>query len=167
MTLHPSTGRARILQTARVLLCSAALLVAARVPAHAEAVKLSVTQRQELYEIRGEFDVAASGAVAWEVLTDYDHIGRFVSAIRASAVARDSAGRIVVQQTAAAGVFPFRKTVRVRLIVEERDRHTIEFRDTLATDFRDYRGSWRLVADSTHSHVIYTLEARPRAAAPH
>lgn len=167
MTRHPATGRARIFRAARAFCCSATLLVAACAPTRADAVKLSVTEREDLYQVRGEFEVQVPGAVAWEVLTDYDHIGHFVSAIRASAVARDSVGRIIVQQTAAAGVFPFKKTVRVRLIVDEFAHNTISFRDTLATDFRDYRGSWQVIADSRHSHVIYTLEARPRSASPH
>ena len=175
MNLGAVVGRARNGRAVRARRLSAGAWVVAAVlaavpvlasPARAGNVSVSVQLKDDTYQALGEFVVPAPDSIAWNVLTDYDHIGGFVSAVRSSSIARDSAGTLKVRQVAVAGMFPFKKTVTVALDVVERPRTVIEFRDTLGRDFRHYEGRWDLTADPSGTRVRYTLDARPRVATP-
>src|SRR5262245_29342018 len=50
------------------------------------------------YVVDAAFDVNVPASLAWEVLTDYEGIGRFVSSIRQSTVKRREAGRVLLEQ---------------------------------------------------------------------
>jgi hypothetical protein len=116
--------------------------------------------------VRGGFHVPVSDSLAWDVLTDYDHIGNFVSSMRSSQiVARDSSG-LQVRQVAVGGVFVFHKRVQVLLQVREQPLRRIAFRDELRKDFKDYQGEWRLSIERSVAVVEYELAAEPRAMMP-
>ncbi len=127
---------------------------------------VTVEEQKSVNEVLGHFEVPVPLSVAWDVLTDYDHITDFVSSMRASAVeSRDSAG-LTVRQEAVAGVFPFRRVAHLLLSVREQPGHRIEFHDLLDRDFRLYRGAWELRPEAAGTAVTYHLAARPAAAAP-
>lgn len=113
---------------------------------------------------RGTFDAPISGAVAWDVLTDYDGIGRFVPSVRASRLELQPDGRKRLHQDAVGGFFLLRRRMKVLLELDEVPRHRIVFRDVLGKDFSSYVGEWRIDTDSTGLHVHYELRAEPRAA---
>ena len=50
------------------------------------------------YVVDAAFDVNVPTSLAWEVLTDYEGIGRFVSSIRQSTIQRREAGRVLLEQ---------------------------------------------------------------------
>jgi carbon monoxide dehydrogenase subunit G len=132
----------------------------------AESINVIATLRSGIYEVRGEFTTAAPLATAWEVLTDYAGISAFVASIHQSTVERRGGDSLRVRQIASVGVFPFRRTARVTLVVSEEPKRRIEFMDVLGEDFRKYTGSWALRADSGSTVVSYALDAVPRAGAP-
>jgi hypothetical protein len=116
--------------------------------------------------VRGGFLVPVSDSLAWNVLTDYDHIVSFVSSMRSSRiVSRDSSG-LKVHQVAVGGVFIFHKRVEVVLHVREEPFQRIAFRDELRKDFKDYQGEWRVTSGPSGTVVEYELAAEPRAALP-
>jgi ribosome-associated toxin RatA of RatAB toxin-antitoxin module len=134
--------------------------------ARAEGVHVTVTDHADTYEVRGRFETSARLDTIWAVLTDYARIPRFVESIRHSEVlARDSA-RVRLRQVAVIGLFLMRQTARVTLEVHEQPPFRIEFRDIQLEDFHAYRGSWSLSRDSTHTVVLYALDASPRSGAP-
>jgi len=141
------------------------LLGAAR-GAAAPKAGVTVVQRAGLYEVRGEFTTTAPAAIAWDVLTDYTSITRFVASIKQSEVVQLPDGRLRVYQVASVGVFPFRATARVTLMVTEEPQHLISFVDSLGADFHKYTGSWTLRAESGSTVVAYSLDASPRAGTP-
>src|SRR5688500_14248021 len=93
-----------------------------------------VTRTSGDYRVEGGFEVEASSAAAWAVLTDYDRIDEFVSSLRESRLVERSSGAAVVDQEALAGFLVFGREVRVRLRVEERAGEHILFEDTLRRD---------------------------------
>ena len=142
-----------------------ALLLAAA-PARAGDIAVTVQHRDEVYEVRGRFITNARIELVWEVLTDYEHIPGFVESLKRSEIESRDGTRVRLRQVAAVGVFPFKKTARVTLEVEEEEPNRIEFRDLLGEDFRHYSGSWELMSDSARTIVAYALDARPRSSVP-
>jgi hypothetical protein len=127
---------------------------------------VSVEDRRSVSEVRGRFEVSVPLPVAWDVLTDYDHIPDFVSSMRMSTVEARVDSGLTVRQEAVAGVFPLRRTAHLLLSVRERPDTSIEFHDVLDRDFRLYRGAWELRAGPTGTRVTYRLDAQPVGATP-
>ena len=158
-------------QRAGELLATRACLVAilfamATVPARAEDAVVEVRETQGVYDVTGRFEAAVPLATAWAVLSDYEHIDKFVKSMRASAFVRRPDGSRVLRQDAVVGVFLFHHAIRVELALHEEPRKRIAFRDELGKDFSQYSGSWTLHTDSTGTRVDYALHADPRAGIP-
>lgn len=118
------------------------------------------------YVMEGSFTVAASREVAWAVLTDYDHIGRFVSSIRASRILERHPDHIVLEQEASGGVLFFRRRTFVRLDIYEQPLRHLWFQDTSGRDFLSYSGAWLIEGEPSSVRVEYRLEAAPRFYVP-
>jgi len=161
----PQGGRARARPL--FLLAVLVLLVSSVWPARADDLSVSVVLKDEIYEVRGRFTTHASLDTVWGVLADYERIPRFVVSMKHSAVEHREGQRVRVNQDASIGVFPMRKTVRLKLEVLEQQPDRIEFLDTLGKDFRLYSGHWELKSDSARTVVVYELDATPMAPVPH
>ena len=160
----PSRQLASAVLSARV--CLSALLISGLAGgARADGVTVSVRESQGGYSVRGEFITVASPSLAWSVLTDYDRIDAFVGSMRESSSERRD-GRLVVRQTAAVGVFPVRKVVRVALEIAEEEGSRIVFSDVLKRDFDFYFGEWSLSPEAGGTRVTYRVEAAPRTTVP-
>jgi len=133
----------------------------AAVPAAAQ-VECEVREENRVYEVKARFTAPVSPSVAWEVLTDYDRIAFFVNAIRSSRSYR-SADSLIVHQHATVGVFPFRRSMQVDLLIQETPGSRVAFEDILGNDFKFYRGSWQLDARGGQVEVSYRLESFPYA----
>lgn len=118
------------------------------------------------YVMEGSFTVIATPETAWEVLTDYDHIGRFVSSIRTSRVLERHPDHIVLEQEASGGVLVFRRRTSVALVIYEEPLRSIWFQDTSGKDFLSYAGAWRIEPQPRDLRVEYRLEAAPRFYVP-
>jgi hypothetical protein len=117
-------------------------------------------------EVQGRFEVPVPLLVAWDVLTDYDHIADFVGSMRSSAVESRSHSGLTLRQEVVAGVFPFRKVAHLLLSVREQPDTTIEFHDLLDRDFRLYQGGWELHPGLSGTAVTYHLHAQPVSSIP-
>jgi carbon monoxide dehydrogenase subunit G len=146
---------------------AAALVLQVRGAAAAGSVpEVRVLTRPGVYEVHGEFKTRAPLATAWEVLTDYERIGSFVSSIRKSEVVSRQGDSVRVRQAATVGIFPFKRTAHVVLAVNEQPRERIDFVDISGLDFRKYAGAWTLHANADSTVIGYTLDASPRMTAP-
>lgn len=150
---------------ARLRLAAVAAALLAPGPGFALTVDVE-TPAPRTYTVRGAFVVAAPPALAWQVLTDYDGLARFVEDLRASRVRERSADGLFLEQEAVGKFLLFRRRARVLLRVRETAGARIEFEDVLGVDFERYRGAWTLSPEPSGTQVRYELEARPRKAAP-
>ncbi|MBI4348311.1 MAG: SRPBCC family protein [Elusimicrobia bacterium] len=112
--------------------------------------------------VEAEFSVAVPPAVAWEVLTDYNELPRFITSLRESRVVRRWAGGCLVRQAARLEWWMLRRTVSVTLRVSERPKEELSFEDAAKGDVARYAGSWRLFAGQESVRVRYRLEVRPK-----
>jgi hypothetical protein len=135
--------------------------------AAAPDVRVNVARRgDDLFSIDGRFDVNASTANAWAVITDYAGIPSFVSSMKASRIIGSrSDGTLLVEQTAVGHMFLVSKQLHVTLEI----RHGagfLSFNDFGHVDFWIYSGSWKVQSCPDGVEVRYRLLAQPDFAAP-
>jgi len=120
------------------------------------------------FHVYGHFRVQASPQTAWDVLTDYHHIPKFVGALKASLLL-ESLGpyHVLLRQEFEGGFLFFTKRVRVQLDVLEIPYRAIVFTDLERKDFHHYFGAWMIDrAPSGEMEVLYHLEARQNFEVP-
>jgi carbon monoxide dehydrogenase subunit G len=105
----------------------------------------------------GSFTVDCPAATAWSVLTDYDHIQKFVTSMRKSRVKERGDGFLLVEQESVAKLFLFHRTLHVLLKVVEKPLQSIAFDDVAKTSFARYTGSWTLQEVAGGLEVAYRL----------
>jgi len=140
------------------LAAPAIAVAAAKAP---KSVSVSLDKEGGQCHAQGEFHAAVSVAIAWQVLTDYEGITRFVPAVRESKLEQGPDGERRLRQDAMGSAFMLEHRVHVLLQLDEVADKSIAFRDLLGKDFREYSGEWRLVPDASGVHVEYELRAEP------
>lgn len=144
-----------------------ATLISAAFHASAAETSVSLTRLPDkTYEVSGFFTVDASTTVVWGVLTDYEKIPSFVSAMRLSRVQENRRdGSLLVAQRAVGELFFLSKTMRILLEVR-RSPEFLRFTDVGHQDFRTYDGEWEVRPLSVGARVNYHLLVEPGFAAP-
>ncbi|MEO8504166.1 MAG: SRPBCC family protein [Acidobacteriota bacterium] len=117
-------------------------------------------------QLEGSFAVGVPSATVWSVLTDYEHMPEFVSAMHSSHVQSQHDGILMVEQESVGRVMFFHRTVRVLLKVREEPLRSIVFEDASKESFERYEGSWRIKQALGSTVVTYRLTAKPDFAAP-
>ncbi|HUB08478.1 MAG TPA: SRPBCC family protein, partial [Myxococcales bacterium] len=112
-----------------------------------------------IYEVQGSFglDPRISGQMVWSVLSDYDHLGHFISSLRESEVKRRLGHEVLLEQDGAGKGLLALEPFRVLLHVHEEPETEIDFHDILHRDFDLYEGSWSLRARPGGWAVVYRL----------
>ena len=161
MTTMASTFRS-ILRDGRLLPAAALFLLLQ--PAHATAQQtspaLSVHEQQGVFTVVARFLVDQPPSTALAVLTDYEHIPRFMPGVRTSIVVERGAGRTVVEQEAVSSVMLFSKRVHLVLEIDEQS-DALVFRDRCGRSFARYEGAWRVSPANGGTAITYQLTAEP------
>jgi len=129
------TRGARLL--AFVLACAAAA------GASAQDVSIRTERRGEALEIEGRARLAVPVAVAWAVLTDYEHLPRFIPGLVSSRVVSRDGRVLVLEQKGEVAVLFFAVPVEARLAIEETPYERITSRG-LSGSFRSMQGRYDL-----------------------
>jgi carbon monoxide dehydrogenase subunit G len=92
-----------------------------------EPLTIEVGRDGDFITVAASVDLKADVQIAWEVLSNYDDLARFIPDIRSSRVIkRDAGGPLVVEQKGEFGVLFFRHAVEVTMEVsEERPRRIV------------------------------------------
>lgn len=109
------------MQPWRIPTVALAFLFAAHAPAARPAEELSVEAERlgDAVEIRARAVVLAPLHLAWEVLTDYEKLPRFIPGMARSVVTARNGGRVVVEQSGEARFLFFGFPIETRLEVVE------------------------------------------------
>jgi len=138
----------------------ASLAAASAAPPSAAEVRLKRLPGAA-YEVWGRFTVDASTATVWSVLTDYEGIPAFVSAMKSSRVREARAdGALLVEQKAVGGMFGLERVATLLLEVR-REKESLLFEDVGRESFWRYEGEWRVQATARGSTATYRLVAQP------
>ena len=136
-------------------------LLAAPSPAGATKVSLASTGHDGAYHVTGEFSVTAPASAVWEVVTDYDGLASFVSAIKSSRVLQRGAGRATIEQVGSGSFLFISRSVRLTLAVQEDPPLRLSFHEVNGSQFKRYEGAWRIEPSSGGCLVAYDLTAEP------
>jgi uncharacterized protein YndB with AHSA1/START domain len=108
---------------------------------------------------RGAIDIAAPPERVFAVVTDYDHLAEFVTAMDSSRVVRrDSTGVEVRQVGTAALIVPHKVHMTLRFRAEPPRRLRFEI---VAGDFAVYYGEWRFDTAGEGTRLVHTVTMRP------
>ncbi len=146
----------------RLLLVSALVCAFAWQASAASEPKSAVTVREEagLYRVVATFRVLQPAAIAMAVLTDYEHIPRFMPDVRRSTVLERSGDSVVVDQEAVARLTMFSKRIHLVLAIQERPGG-ISFQDRCGESFTRYEGGWTVERTGPDTTIEYSLTAQP------
>lgn len=120
----------------------------------------------QAYVVDAAFDVNVPTPLAWEVLTDYEGIGRFVSSIRQSTIRKREAGRVLLEQHGVGRAWIVSLPMHVVLDVREQEQRVLAFRDVCGKSFATYEGMWELTTIGSGTRVLYRLKADPNGRQP-
>src|SRR5689334_19263915 len=92
--------------------------------------------------------MAASAAVAWQVLTDYEGLARFIPGISKSSVREKNGNRVLVDQAGEARFLVFSFPIEVRLEVVEGPPDWVTSR-AIAGNLKRMSGRYDVSADAS------------------
>ncbi len=127
---------------------------------------VSVSERDGAWRVEGSFVVDAPREIAWQVLTDYDHLPAFISSMQESRVTARHESEVIVEQIATGKVFFFSQNLRVTLRIHEHGKIALSFEDFLHGDFDRYEGTWTIQPDAAGCRIDYRLSATPHFSLP-
>jgi len=136
-------------------------LLASTVSAASTPSTVDVERADSTYNVEAAFDVDASPEIVWQVLTDYEGIGKFVSSIRSSTVLRREVDHVVLQQDGVGNAWVISIPMHVVLDVREVNGQRLMFRDLCGKSFSTYEGNWEITKSSIGTRVEYRLKADP------
>lgn len=134
--------------------------------ADADTVRVGVEHADKTYVVDAAFDVDAPVETVWQVLTDYEGIGTFVSSIRQSTVKQREPGRVVLEQHGVGKAWVISLPMHVVLEIQEHELRRLEFRDICGRSFTAYEGAWELMPVAGGTRVTYRLKADPNGRQP-
>ena len=109
--------------------------------------------------------VAAARAIAWEVLTDYDNMPKFISNLEQSVVRIRTGNRMMVYQKGKASrgplTFPFENVRDIELIPEREIRSRMTSGDAMPAEF-----TTRIEERGAKLHIVHTGKYTPKTWVP-
>ena len=99
------------------------------------------------------------------MLTDYEHIPRFMPDVRPARCSSAAPAGAVVEQEGVSRFMMFSKRVHLVLDITE-GVDSVRFRDRCGRSFTAYEGTWKLAARDGGTDIIYELTADPAFSVP-
>src|SRR6266702_3040157 len=93
-----------------------------------EAIETRIARQGEYITVNASALMQVDARIAWEVLSDYDHLAQFIPDMKSSRVVSRDGNRVRVEQKGDFGFFFYRQPVEVMLEVVEEPRRRIDAR---------------------------------------
>lgn len=108
--------------------CALLALLAAWGPALGQDVSIRTARDGEFVTVSATAVMKVDPQVAWAVLSDYDHLAKFIPDMKSSRVVSRDGNRLRVEQKGDVGFFFYKEPVNVLLEVNEEPPHRITAR---------------------------------------
>ena len=131
----------------------------------ADDLWVDVDRNGSSFAVRAEATVAAPVSTVWQVLTDYDHLARFIPGLSSSVVQARSANRVVLEQKGEARFLVFSYPIEVRLEVLESPTDSIVSR-AIDGNLKRMRGRYELRSGNGGIQLRYRGELEPAFSLP-
>lgn len=138
-----------------IVLCALAAALGMARFACAGELTIDVSREGEFVSVKASVEVDADMGIAWEVLTDYDHLARFIPDMKSSRVVKRDGSSVVVEQKGEFGFLFFSKDIDVTLAVSEQPPRRIDAR-AIAGNLKDLEASYELKGSAGGMQLGYT-----------
>ncbi|NTU68604.1 MAG: cyclase [Chlorobiaceae bacterium] len=116
--------------------------------------------------IKSTVYINAPPVIVWKVLTDYDHLKRYIPRMVKSDLVEDKGTLKVIDLTGEFRVLLFKKTIQVSINMHETYPARIDY-EKISGDFDVYKGSWILEMYAAEGTILtYEADIKPSFAAP-
>jgi carbon monoxide dehydrogenase subunit G len=122
---------------------------------------VQVVYENEMYVGRFSFVVAVPPTVAWEVLTDFDHMADFVPNLEASRVIAREAGVVHIAQRGKMDFGPFTFRFESERRVEARQREGLLIARAVSGSAKHMQSEMRLTPEAGGTRLDYRVEMVP------
>ena len=126
----------------------------------APQTKVQVERHGKSVHIEASLDVPVTPGVAWQVLTDYNHLADFVEDMRSSRVVSASGEPLKVEQKAEGGWLLIRFPVEVVLAIEEIPLQSVRFQ-SVSGNVKNMKGEWRITPQGESINLSYSAYCTP------
>lgn len=150
-----------------VLIAACVLAAAQSLPRHAGAQQLDIAiERQgEYITVSASARMQVDARIAWEVLSDYDHLAQFIPDMKSSRVVSRNGDRVLVEQRGEIGFFFYRQPVDVTLEVLEQPQRWIVAR-RIGGNVRDLETRYELQTSDAGVRLDYAGRFIPEFSLP-
>ncbi len=142
------------------LLLTTLLLLVSRTSTAALVSDVVVTRQGESYVVQVRMEVVGQPPLAWQVLTDYDNLQKFVPGMLSSRVVSRKGDEVLLEQTGEVGLAFVKITSKTVSQLLENPKHEIRF-DLVSGNLKRLRGSWTLVPNDHATIISYRAELIP------
>jgi carbon monoxide dehydrogenase subunit G len=137
----------------------------APVPARAQQISIRTARDGEFVTVSASAIMKVDHGIAWAVLTDYDHLAKFIPDMKSSRVVSRDGNKIRVEQKGDVGFFFYREPVNVTLEVIEEPPHRITSRG-VEGNIRALESHYRLQASGPGIRLDYSGRFEPDFSIP-
>ncbi len=150
-----------------VLIAASALAAAQSLPprAWAQEIDFAIERKGEYITVNASARMQVDARIAWEVLSDYDHLAQFIPDMKSSRVVSRDGDRVLVEQRGEFGFFFYRQPVDVTLEVLEQPQRRIDAR-RIAGNIRDLQTRYELETSDAGVKLDYTGRFIPEFSVP-
>jgi carbon monoxide dehydrogenase subunit G len=144
-----------------VLAAATGLVRAAAAP----AIETRIERQGEYIAVNASTLIQVDARIAWEVLSDYDHLAQFIPDMKSSRVVSRDGNRVRVEQKGDFGFFFYRQPVEVMLEVVEEPQRRIDAR-RISGNIRDLETRYELKASDAGVKLDYIGRFIPEFSVP-
>ena len=119
-----------------------------------------IARDAETIRIDARLQVNAHHHIAWQVLTDYDNLARFVPGLTSSRIVSEPGAPLLLKQTGRSGLLLLTVPVEVVVQIEETSLEAIRFFAVSGT-LKSKSGEWRIEAQDDTTLPIYRANIVP------
>lgn len=134
-------------------------LFCASVSASAEP-EVRIERTQDVIRIDASLRVDVHHHIAWQVLTDYDNLARFVPGMQTSKIVSRPGEPLMLKQTGQSGFLLFKVPIEVVVQIVETPLETIGFHG-VGGSFKNQHGEWRIERLGDATRLIYQANIVP------
>lgn len=110
--------------------------------------------------IEANMSAPVDASLAWQVLTDYDHLADFIPGLHSSRAIIKAGEPTRVEQKGESGFLAFHFPIEIVLEMVETPFRTIRFR-AVEGNIKEMEGIWRVHGDDATVKVTYSARMRP------
>ena len=123
-------------------------------PAAAQAISLETYRQVDAVTVYAEVRLDVDPRIAWDVLSDYDHLAQFIPDMSESRVVSRNGHTVIVEQKGEFGVLFFHQPIELRLEIVETPRTSIVAR-AVGGSFREMSGRYDLDESGGSIRISY------------